>query len=144
MGASDLAERATMSTPGTKSSGHLIAIGLALGLLAFWSGCPENDRVGDVVPLMEQGRFEEALEELELIQSRSKGGSEAVQLEAICHLALDEQPKAVRTLQKGIEAYPTEHELSVVLADIYLSLGQAVRKCRYSRCDRLRFFLKCR
>ena len=28
--------------------------------------------------------------------------------------------------------------------DIYLSLGQAVRKCRYSRCDRLRFFLKCR
>lgn len=113
-----------MSTPGTKSSGHLIAIGLALGLLAFWSGCPENDRVGDVVPLMEQGRFEEALEELELIQSRSKGGSEAVQLEAICHLALDEQPKAVRTLKEGIEAYPTDHELSVVLADIYLSLGQ--------------------
>ena len=113
-----------MSIPGTKSSGHLLAIGLSLGLLALWSGCPQADAVGDIVPLMEQGRFEEALSELELLRSQDEGGAEVVRFQAICLLALNEQPKAVRVLREGIRAFPADHELSVVLADVYLSLGQ--------------------
>jgi len=114
-----------MSTNGNKSSGHLLAIAVSMGLLAFWSGCPAGDVFEDVVPLMEGGEFERALSDLEVIKDRSQGGSEAVRYEAICLLALGEQPRAVKALQEGIEAYPEDHELSVVLADIYLSLGQS-------------------
>ena len=114
-----------MSTPGKKSSGHLLAIAVAMGLLAFWSGCPEGDVFEDVVPLMEEGEFARALSDLEVIQDRGRGGGKAVRYEAICHLALGEQPRAVKVLKEGIEAYPGDHELSVVLAEIYLSLGQS-------------------
>ena len=77
------------------------------------------------MPLMEQGDFEEALVELRQLQQLDRGGAEAVQWEAICLLALNEQPKAVRTLKEGIVKFPEEHSLSVVLAEVYLSLGQS-------------------
>jgi tetratricopeptide (TPR) repeat protein len=114
-----------MPTPGNKSSGHVLAIGAALGLLAFWSGCPTKDVFEDIVPLMDGGQFEEALSDLETIQERGQGGGRAVRYTAICFLALGEQPKAVRALQEGIIEHPQDHELSVLLADIYLSLGQS-------------------
>ncbi len=114
-----------MPTTGNNSSGHILAIGFALGLLAFWSGCPANDVFEDIVPLIDGGQFEEALSDLELLQERGKGGGKAARYKAICLLALGEQPKAVRTLQEGIKEHPQDHSLPVLLADIYLSLGQS-------------------
>jgi len=114
-----------MSTLGNKSSGHLLAIGAALCLLAYWSGCPKEDAFGDIVPMMERGEFEEALEDLEVLESRGQGGGKTVNYQAVCLLALGEQPKAVKTLQEGIVEYPLHHELSVMLAEVYLSLGQS-------------------
>jgi len=116
-----------MSTPGTKSNGHLLALGLALALLFGIEELYErrHEGVGDALELMVRGDFEEALQEFELLQRRSKGGAEAVRWEAICLLALNEQPKAVRTLKEGIVKFPEEHSLSVVLAEVYLSLGQS-------------------
>lgn len=113
-----------MSTPGNNSSGHVLAIGVALGLLAFWSGCPASDVFEEIVPLMERGQFEEALGDLETLKERDQGGGKVVRYKAICLLALGEQPEAVKTLREGIAEHPQLHELSVVLADIYLSLGQ--------------------
>lgn len=115
-----------MSTSGSKSNGHLIAIGLALCVLIGAEELYEKMQGGveDVMPLMEQGDFEEALVELRQLQRLDRGGAEAVQWEAICLLALNEQPKAVHVLQKGILAFQEEYTLSVILADIYLSLGQ--------------------
>lgn len=114
-----------MSSTGNKSSGHLLAIGLALSLLAYWSGCPAGDVFQDITPKIERGQFEEALVELAALEERGRGGGKRVSYEAICLLALGEQPKAVKALQEGIEEHPLHHELSVILAEVYLSLGQS-------------------
>lgn len=113
-----------MSTAGKMPSGHLFAIAAAIGLLAYWSGWTEVEVKQDVLPLMKAGKFEQALSELEAIEARGAGGSEEIANRAICLVALEEHPKAVRTLLSGIITYPEEHSLTVVLADIYLSLGQ--------------------
>ena len=113
-----------MSIPGKKSSGHLLAIGISIGLLAYWSGWPGDDVSADVLPLMNAGKFEQALSELEAIEARGAEGSGEIVNKSICLVALGEHPKAVRTLQGGIVTFPEEHGLTVVLADIYLSLGQ--------------------
>lgn len=113
-----------MSTHKRRSSGHLLALGIALCSLMVWSRSSREDPLAELRPLMERGSFEEALGAIEDLRASDRGGAEAVRLQAICLLALGEQPKAVRTLQEGISAHPTEHALSVLLADIYLSLGQ--------------------
>jgi tetratricopeptide (TPR) repeat protein len=113
-----------MSTPGKNSSGPLLAIGISIGLLAYWSGWPGSDVSVDVLPLMNAGKFEQALMELEAIEARGDEGSGQIVNKSICLVALGEHPKAVRTLLSGIITFPEEHSLTLVLADIYLSLGQ--------------------
>ena len=75
--------------------------------------------------MMERGEFEEALDDLTALESRGQGGGKAVSYQAICLLALGEQPKAVKALKEGILLHPLHYELSVMLAEVYLSLGQS-------------------
>lgn len=62
--------------------------------------------------------------ELEAIEARGDEGSGEIVNKSICLVALGEHPKAVRTLLSGISTFPEEHSITIVLADIYLSLGQ--------------------
>jgi len=78
----------------------------------------------DVLSLMEAGEFEQALSELEVIEARGNEGGDEIANKSICLVALGEHPKAVRALKGGIITYPDEYSLTVVLADIYLSLDQ--------------------